>query len=244
MPLFGNLVDLVLPRRCVGCGGVAGPLCLACRPGGAPIWVETTAGPTGIPTVAAAVYADAMRAAVLAYKERGRRDLAVPLAGLLAGAVACVLGVERGPPGPEGWPPQRIVLVPVPSARAAVAARGGDHVLRLGRRAAVLRGLRVAPGAVSLVRAARDSAGLGIGERAANLDHAMAARQPPPGAVAVLVDDIVTTGATLREAARALGSAGWPIIGAAVVAATPRRFGSAHPPHWQHPGIRTSVRTT
>jgi predicted amidophosphoribosyltransferase len=37
------------------------------------------------------------------------------------------------------------------------------------------------------------------------------------------VDDIVTTGATLREAARALTSAGWQVSGAAVIAATQRR---------------------
>ena len=78
----------------------------------------------------------------------------------------------------------------------------------------------------------RDSAGLTTAARAANLDAAMRARPPRrDGRAAVVVDDIVTTGATLREAARALRAAGWTVVGAAVVAATPRRVpsGSAGP---------------
>jgi orotate phosphoribosyltransferase len=51
----------------------------------------------------------------------------------------------------------------------------------------------------------------------------MAADAGPQGSVAVVVDDIVTTGVTLSEAARALRAAGWPVAGAAVLAATPRR---------------------
>jgi predicted amidophosphoribosyltransferase len=74
-----------------------------------------------------------------------------------------------------------------------------------------------------LTRSVRDSAGLGTAERRLNLNGAMLARAAPPGWAAVLVDDIVTTGSTLAEARRALVSAGWPVLGAAVVAATPRR---------------------
>jgi predicted amidophosphoribosyltransferase len=115
--------------------------------------------------------------------------------------------------------------VPVPSARSVAAARGGDHVLRLARRAAPVCGVRVIPNALVLTRSVRDSAGLGSRERTANLAHAMAARPGPPGVAALVVDDIVTTGSTLREAHRALEAAGWPVVGAAVVAATPRRSG-------------------
>jgi predicted amidophosphoribosyltransferase len=74
-----------------------------------------------------------------------------------------------------------------------------------------------------LVRAVRDSAGLGAGERQANLSGAMAARPAVPGAAAVIVDDIVTSGATLAESVRALRSSGWLVAGAATLAVTPRR---------------------
>jgi predicted amidophosphoribosyltransferase len=174
---------------------------------------------------AATPYDGPIRAALLAYKERGRRDLAGALAALLARAGRAALAAG----GPD--PPQRIVLVPVPSARSAATARGGDHVRRLARRAAVATGLRVAPDALRLTRAVRDSAGLDSGARSANLADAMAAVPAPPEVSALVVDDIVTTGATVREARRALQAAGWPVTGAAVVAATPRRApgGSATP---------------
>lgn len=211
--VFAALLDLVLPRRCVGCGSPLGVLCPACLPGGSGPAVELD----GLAVAAAAAYDGALRVALLAYKERGRRDLAGPLGSLLARSVAVLAG-GRAPPGP-------VVLVPVPSARAVAAARGGDHVLRLARRAAGRTSARVAPGALRLVRAVEDSAGLSAVERAANLGFAMAASAVPGGgadAPVVLVDDIVTTGATLLEAQRALLAAGWPVIGAAVVAATPR----------------------
>jgi predicted amidophosphoribosyltransferase len=235
MTPLAALLDLLLPRRCVGCGSVVGPLCPRCLPSGPVV-------PAGGDISAAARYDGAIRTALLNYKERGRRDLGRPLGDLLAGAVRDALRPGRSPPGAAA---QRVaVLVPVPSARSVAAARGGDHVLRLARRACARTGVRVAPDALVLTRSVRDSAGLGSAERSANLAEAMAARPGPPGTAAVIVDDIVTTGATLLEARRALDQAGWTVLGAAVVAATPRRTGRTAGNHWQPAGARSSVRTT
>ena len=203
--LAAALADLVLPRCCVGCRRPGRPLCAVCA-STRPLHVD--AG--GLPVVAAGGYDGAVRAALIAYKEHGRRDLGGPLGDLLARALAC--GSAR-------------LLVPVPSRARVARSRGGDHVLRLARVAARRRAARVAT-PLRLVRAVRDSAGLGLRERAANVSGAMAAAPPPrPGAEVVIVDDICTTGATLREAARALEEAGWSVRGAAVVAATQRRAG-------------------
>jgi predicted amidophosphoribosyltransferase len=202
--LFGDLADLLFPRRCVACGRTAQPLCPACADAGL---VRRELG--GLTLVAAAEYRDGLRTAVLAYKERNRRDLVRPLGLLLAAAVGDVGGGEP------------VVLVPVPSARRAARARGGDHVARLATVAAReihTRVLRV----LALQRAVRDSAGLDTGERMVNLNHAMSAGPPVAGRV-VVVDDVITTGATALEAVRALRAQRWKVAGVAAVAATPRR---------------------
>jgi predicted amidophosphoribosyltransferase len=171
--------------------------------------VERDAG--GLRVVAAGPYSGAARAALLAHKERGRLPLVRPLGGALAAAVTAL-----DLPGP-------LLLVPVPSSRAAVRARGHDHALRLARTAA--RSLtacgvpaRAAP-VLRQVRATADQAGLDAAERAANVAGALACRRRPLGPV-VVVDDVVTTGATLGEAARALRAAGAELAGGAAVAAT------------------------
>jgi predicted amidophosphoribosyltransferase len=203
------LVDLVLPRRCVGCGSHLGALCPRCVPGLPALRAASGAW-------AATAYDGPVRSALLAYKERGRRDLARPLGDLLARSISAAIASGHHPPGAA-------VLVPVPSARSVAAARGGDHVVRLARRAAPACGVRVVRDALLLTRSVRDSAGLRSQERTSNLAGAMAARPGPRGVSALVVDDIVTTGSTLREACRALEAEGWPVLGAAVVAATARR---------------------
>jgi predicted amidophosphoribosyltransferase len=168
-------------------------------------------------------YDGAVRQLLLAYKERGASGLRRPLGEALARAVAAAAGDL--PPG------RSVTVVPVPSTRAAIRERGDDVVLELARVAAagVRRAgcdARVLP-ALSHVRRVRDSAGLGAADRASNLRGALAVRPSAQrrvaGATVVLVDDLVTTGATLVEAARSLRGSGGVVVGAATVAATRRR---------------------
>jgi predicted amidophosphoribosyltransferase len=162
---------------------------------------------------------------VIEFKERGRAELAVPLGAALALAVGAVIS---GVPGPASRP---VALVPVPSSRAGLRARGRDHVRELTARAVgELRAVGVPATEARLLRRrgrVSDSAGLSATQRRANLAGTFrrVAARVPPTALLVLVDDVVTTGATLTEAAQALapgGSRGGAPVLAAVVAATPR----------------------
>lgn len=190
-----------------------------------------------MPVRAAGEYADALRALVLAHKEHRRLALAGPLGDVLAGAVGSLLR-DLGVP-----PAQRVAVVPVPSSRTVVAARGHDPVLRMGRRAAsTLRAHGVRARVVPLLRQTsrpRDQAGLTAAERQANLAGRFGARRSRAAdAVVVVVDDVMTTGATLREAQRALEEGGHVVLGAATVAATRRR--SSRATEKQHPSFPSS----
>lgn len=205
-------IDLVLPSTCAGCAGPGPALCPACT--GRLAGVRSTRAspdpcPPGLPrTRAATAYDDVLRRLLIAHKEHGRLGLSAPLGALLAAAVHD-LGAGT------------VVLVPVPSSSAAVRARGHDHALRLARAAAHTSGQRAAP-LLMPVRAVADQAGLDTRGRAANLAGALAVRRPLDGLAVVVVDDVMTTGATLVEAARALREGGAQVRGAAVVAAVAR----------------------
>ncbi|BBA97679.1 hypothetical protein RVR_3534 [Actinacidiphila reveromycinica] len=129
-------------------------------------------------------------------------------------------------PRPAPWPRPWLLLVPVPSARRAVAQRGHDATARIARAAARdLRRRGVPARSAAVLRQRRqvcDQAELGAEGRLANLFDAM---EVGSGGVAllaaapvVLVDDLMTTGASLAVAAAALAAAGGRVIGAAVVA--------------------------
>lgn len=214
MTPFAALLDLVLPRVCTGCDLPGGQqLCVACRCHLAAVRPRRTAPdpcPPGLPRLwAAGPYDDVLRGLLVGHKERGQLALARPLGALLAGAL-------------EAFGAGDVLLVPVPSSRAAVRARGHDHALRLARSAATQAGLRAAP-LLRPTRVIRDQAGLDTAGRAANLAGALAACRPLEGLPVIVVDDVVTTGATLVEAARALRAGGALVRGAAVVAAVARR---------------------
>lgn len=209
-----ELAGLVLPVDCAGCGAARVLLCAGCREalsGAGAVRARLFPRPEGLPVVhAAASYEGPVRAVLLAHKERG----ALPLAGALGAALAGA--VLAGRAGPGGQWEREVALVPVPSARRQVRARGHDPTRRIAlaaagrlRRAGVPA--RVAP-VLRLRRAVQDQAGLGARQRRENLAGALevcpGGARLTDGAVLVLVDDLITTGATLAEAARAVRAAG------------------------------------
>ncbi|MYW15797.1 ComF family protein [Streptomyces sp. SID2955] len=210
-----DLTDLVLPADCAGCGAPRTALCPRCRgmlDGRRPRRARPEPEPAGLPVVhAVAPYAAEVRELLLAHKERGALALAGPLGTALAGAVRAGLGADAGP----GTGPGSVLLVPVPSARWAVRARGHDPVRRMALAAAGELRRTGTPARVASVlrqrRAVADQAGLDARRRLVNLGGALEVTAEGGRLLgagrAVLVDDLMTTGATLAEAARALREA-------------------------------------
>lgn len=225
---------LAFPVPCVGCGVPPNMLCATCRhelrpdlrsrelalgaePGmlgeralgahGAALWVWSGLPFDGVP-------ARAIRAL--------KAELRTPLARALAPALGCALDAAWAATAASGplatGPP---LLVPVPTSRASWRHRGVRIVELLMHRAGArpCRALRPA-------RRVADQRGLDRAGRADNVAHSMRG-VGLRGAGVVLIDDVVTTGATLVEASRAVTAAGGAVFGAVTLASTPRVFGGS-----------------
>lgn len=208
-------IELAVPLECGGCRRPGAGWCAPCRAAFAdgPEPVRPRIDP-GVPLWAMGVYAGPRQEVVLAAKEHGRTDLIRDLGAVLALALARLR--EDGQIAPAALAP--LVLVPAPTRRSAARRRGGDPVRRIAEAAARTTGevfgtrpqvwpaLETAPGAA-------DSVGLSARERDENLRGRVrwtrrAGRAPAAGAEVVLVDDVVTTGATMAEAVRVLAAGG------------------------------------
>ena len=224
--LLAAAADILLGARCPGCGRPALTLCRPCgesvRPDPRLAWPQPTPEllrhPTRVPPVAAGVNADVLRRVLLGWKEEGMFGLTGVLSHHLAASVA-----QHARPGRD------VVLVPVPTSRRSKRLRGSDLVDELARGSVRLLGdvgidARVVQ-ALTHIRTTADQAGLGSSQRTANLAGAFGVRtlRGLDGRDVVVVDDILTTGATVTEAVRVLTGAGHRPSGIAVVAATPRR---------------------
>lgn len=212
-PIVAEALAVVLPDRCTGCGADGAVLCQHCSAalrGTAPMVVVPRHGG---PVHAALPYEGTARAALLALKESGRTDLAAPLATALSGALRAAL-----PPGSRP-----IAVVPVPPSAAGDRRRGYRPVELLLRRA----GLRPTRLLRARAEAAAQQKTLDRAGRAAAREGAF--RVVPSGdrmrdRDAILVDDVVTTGASLAAAQAALEAAGVRVLARAALCATPERI--------------------
>lgn len=215
---------LVAPVDCAGCGAPDRALCGDCalglqsRPQRACLDVRGLPGLPGrsLPLVAALPYEGVARRVLLALKHEGRTELARALTAPLVEAVTAVWSGSGAD-----------LLVPVPGSRGGTARRGFQPVALIARRAGL-----VTTSALRATGSAPEQKALSLEQRLAAHDDRWRASARVRGRRVVLVDDVVTSGATLRAAARALREAGAEVAGCAAIAATPRRDGASSI-HWR-----------
>jgi predicted amidophosphoribosyltransferase len=210
------VLDLVLPLQCGGCGAASTRWCDACakemavRPD-EPHLISPRVDP-GVPVFSLGRYAGARREAIVAVKEHGRADLVRPLAVALRAGVIQLLtwGVVDIP----------LTIVPAPTRRWAATRRGGDPVTRVAVAATSRHG------GVTVVQALRtralvaDSVGLSSADRQSNIAGRVKVVRPlnKMAGEVLVVDDVVTTGATARESVRVLQTAGAAVVAVLAVA--------------------------
>jgi predicted amidophosphoribosyltransferase len=196
---------LLLPVSCAGCGEGGSALCAQCAAALAPRVRRVDVG-SALTVFSGIDYERSAANVIRELKQRGRVGLARDLAPALRASLAAAAGSERA-----------VAAVPVPQGRRSARARGYRVVELLLRRAGAdpVR-------ALAWRRQIADQRGLGRDGRRRNLSGALVARIRP-GTRVVIVDDVVTTGSTLLEAQRALEAAGGIVVGAATLAATPKR---------------------
>jgi predicted amidophosphoribosyltransferase len=184
----------LFPAACVACD-VPGPaLCHCCAPASCDAVVFAI---DGIPAFALGAYDGALRRAVVAMKA-GRRDPLDAFAELLAARA-----------------PLDGVLVPLPTSRARRAGRGFDQSVELARRVAARRGV---PCAELVDKRGEAQEGLGRRDRLAAEGRFRLRPDVTLPAAVTLLDDVCTTGATARDAARLLRAAGVSVRRIVVVA--------------------------
>lgn len=201
-----DALAFVLPTSCAGCGALDVSLCPDCagllaHPGA----LSRVLG-SGMVVHSAFRYAEEPARMLRALKEDGRTALARPFGRALAERAA------------SAFPRDGLRYVPVPTSAASMRRRGYRVVELVLRRS----GLPALP-ALRPARRTADQRALGRDDRETNVRGSLAATLALRGVRVVVVDDVVTTGASLDEAARALRAVGAVVVGGVTLAATPRR---------------------
>ena len=214
MDFLHPLNELIFPGRCISCKRLGDSLCFHCKSSWTPqTFFTTIPSKPKLLVVSTISYSDIAARIILAAKESHLKSADRLVAAAISHSLSHWLKSE--------WID---TLIPIPSRKVAVRKRGRQFIEEVAKIAATPIGIAVAS-PLHHARHVRDQSGLKFEQRWNNLDGAFVVKRKPAGLGRVLlVDDLVTTGATLNEAARALRYAGIEVMGAvtAVIAPTVR----------------------
>lgn len=200
MHILSELSQLVFPTRCYGCNALGISICSTCRREWIPHYYKTKTSALSVHS--ALIYTPTASKIILAAKENGLQGAN----DLLIAAVIHVLDKARLDKG-------YFTLVPVPSSKQSQRDRGRSFIVDLTKTISKLTGIAVND-CLQVSRRVSDQSGLTRVQRISNMQGAFSVK---PGSIlrgdAIVIDDVVTTGATLREAARALNSQGFHAFG-------------------------------
>jgi predicted amidophosphoribosyltransferase len=214
--IFRTLNELLFPERCISCGALGLSICSECRRKWNLHRYNTFVGKTRddhIQVTSSVIYSSIAQKILLSAKESHIKRADQLVSEAIRHSTTNILKTD--------WID---VLVPIPSRPRAVRERGRQFIYEITEPISMEFNIPISP-ILRHSRAVRDQSGLHHNERWNNLKGAFVVdAKQIPGQKALLVDDLVTTGATLYEAARALRYAGIEVIGAvtAAVALAPK----------------------
>lgn len=213
-----DALALALPISCAGCGYLDRNLCKECTATlVAALQYRELFDPDTqfrLPLWYSMELEEPLSAILHAFKEQGRTSVAKALAGPMKDVMRASYDQAR-----EGGGKGAIAWVVPPSSRASFRQRGYTPVVEL------VKAVGVRPEKLLRINRRRaDQSRLGRMERFHNMKGVYRGIPGIHGKKIILVDDVLTTGATLLECARALRAEGAEVLGAAVLAYTPKNF--------------------
>lgn len=215
------IADVVLGRCCAGCDLPGIALCPTCEGELAPrprlrrsLDMDEIAAGLHLPVACSLDYRTEVRQILYRYKDHRIPQLARVLGPSLAASIDLV--ASRA-----GVHAQEVALAIVPTRASSAKRRGFDALAAITKVAVSQRPVASVCTPLADIRSTGQTKTLGVWERQHHAAGAFHLRGPIPRGPVMIVDDIVTTGATAREAAATLMLAGAHVIGVAVVAGTP-----------------------